>query len=341
MSENEESKVQGFVDDKAAEEGSGEVGESLDVAAPADAGTLAELDAEVDPDIASLIYTIRGRQVMIDSDLAMLYGVETGNLNRAAGRNAERFPEDFRFQLASDEWESLLFHFGRAKTEGRGGRRTPPYAYSEQGVAMLSAVLKSEAAVRVSVGIMRAFVEMRRFIASNALLFERMNAVELRQLEYQRTTDERFGRVFDYIEEQSRADAPTQKIFFQGQIYDALSLLEELISKAEREIFLVDGYVDRVTLDILSKKQPGVKVVVWTRTSGGPSIAEVDAFNAQYPTLEVRRTSAFHDRFLVLDGGEVAYHIGASLKDAGKKCFGIDQMLDPRQVSELVARLEE
>ena len=206
---------------------------------------------------------------------------------------------------------------------------------------MLSAVLKSEAAVRVSVGIMRAFVEMRRFIASNALLFERMNAVELRQLEYQRTTDERFGRVFDYIEEQSRTEEPTQKIFFQGQIYDALSLLEDLVSKAQHEIFLVDGYVDRVTLDILSKKQPGVSVVVWTRVSGGPSVAEVDAFNAQYPTLEVRRTSAFHDRFLVLDGGEVAYHIGASLKDAGKKCFGIDQMLDPRQVSELVARLEE
>ena len=304
----------------------------------AEAGLAASIK---DADIAGLIHMVRGRQVMIDSDLAMLYGVETGNLNKAAGRNAERFPDDFRFKLTFEEWESLPFQNGRAKPRARGGRRTPPCAYSEQGVAMLSAILKSAMAVRVSVSIMRAFVEMRRFIADNAALFERMGTVELRQLEYQKSTDERFRLVFDCIEKQSKRDIPTQKIFFQGQIYDALALLEDLVSRAEKEILLVDGYIDKTTLDILSKKRRGVKVIIWTRTDRGLNAAEISAFNVQYPVLEIRRTTAFHDRFLVLDDGAAAYHIGASLKDAGKKCFGIDRMLDPRQVSELVARLRE
>ena len=335
MAEEEKDVAAETIDEGEAEEAEA-IGETTEEAG----GDLALTPAN-EPMIRDLIYTVRGVQVMLDSDLARLYGVETKVFNQAVSRNVKRFPERYRFQLTSEEYESLRSQIVTSNKSGRGGRRYLPYVFTEQGVSMLASVLRSDIAIEVSMRIIDTFVEMRRFIASNALLFERMNAVELRQLEYQRTTDERFGRVFDYIEEQSRTDAPTQKIFFQGQIYDALSLLEELISEAEHEIFLVDGYVDRVTLDILSKKQPGVKVIVWTRTSGGPSVAEVDAFNAQYPTLEVCRTSAFHDRFLVLDGGETAYHIGASLKDAGKKCFGIDQMLDPQQVSELIARLEE
>ncbi len=289
-----------------------------------------------EPVIRDLIYTVRGMQVMLDSDLAMLYGVETGNLNKAASRNAERFPSEFRFKLTSDEWSALLFQIGRAKPEGRGGRRTPPYAYSEQGVAMLSAILKSETAVRVSVQIMKSFVEMRYFIASNAAMFEQIRAVELRQLEYQKTTDERFERVFDYM---SAHEAPKQKVFFDGQVWDAFELLVSLVRRAERSIVLVDGYVDAGTLNILAKKQDGVDVVVWTHPNTRLTQRDVATFNAQYPQLTVEQTTAFHDRFLILDGAQ-GYFVGASLKDAGKKSFAITRIEDDGAVRAVLARLE-
>lgn len=289
----------------------------------------------VEENIRDLIYVIRGQQVMLDSDLAALYGVETKNLNRAASRNADRFPVDFRFKLTKDEDESLRFQSGTSNVaEGRGGRRYSPYVYTEQGVAMLSSVLHTEVAVLASVRIMRAFVEMRRFIASNALMFEQIRAVELRQLEYQKSTDERFERIFDCMESR---EAPAQKIFFEGQVYDAFELLVSLVRKAERVIDLVDGYVDVRTLNILAKKREGVAVTV--HTSGkGLTQEDVIAFNAQYPTLTVRRTRAFHDRFLVLDGKTV-YHVGASLKDAGRKCFAVSLIQDEEMAGALVGRL--
>ena len=172
----------------------------------------------VDARTRSMIHTVRGRQVMLDSDLAELYGVETKALNRSASRNSARFPEDFRFKLGHDEFESLRCQIGTSNNgDGRGGRRYMPYAYTEQGVSMLSAVLRSEAAVRVSVSvqIMRAFVEMRHFIADNAHMFEQVRNVERRQIEYQQKTDERFERVFDYMESHV---APRQKVFFEGQV---------------------------------------------------------------------------------------------------------------------------
>ncbi len=289
-----------------------------------------------EPAIRDLIYTVRGTQVMLDSDLAVLYQVETGNLNKAAGRNAERFPNEFRFKLTSNEWASLLFQIGRAKTGGRGGRRTPPYVYSEQGVAMLSAILKSETAVRVSVQIMKSFVEMRHFIASNAALFEQVRGVELRQLEYQKTTDERFERVFDYM---NTHEAPKQKVFFDGQVWDAFELLVSLVRQAKRKIVLIDGYVDTDTLSILAKKTDGVNVTAWTHPRTRLDQHDVDTFNAQYPQLEVRRTTAFHDRFLILDGTQ-GYFVGASLKDAGKKSFAISRIEGEELVGAILARLE-
>lgn len=291
--------------------------------------------------IRDLIYTVRGMQVMLDSDLARLYGVETGNLNKAAGRNAARFPEEFRFKLTSEEWDVLLFQNGRAKSEKRGGRRTPPFAYTEQGVAMLSAVLRSDTAVRVSVQIMNAFVEMRHFIASNASMFEQIRSVELRQLEYQREvrefqqeTDERFERVFDYMETR---EAPAQKVFFEGQVWDAFELLVSLVQRAKREIVLVDGYVDAGTLNIPAKKREGVDVTIWTYPRSRLTKKDVDTFNAQYPRLEVRHTDAFHDRFLILDGAE-CYLVGASLKDAGKKAFAVARIEDTESVAAILAR---
>lgn len=210
-----------------------------------------------------------------------------------------------------------------------------PRVFTEQGVAMLSAVLRSETAIRVSVQIMDAFVEMRHFVASNAVMFEQIRAVELRQLEYQRATDERFERVFDYMDSH---DAPRQKVFFEGQIYDAFELLVSLVKRAEHEIVLIDGYVDVGTLNVLAKKAEGVSVTVWTRLKTCLTQCDIDAFNAQYSRLDVRHTTAFHDRFLILDGVE-GYFVGASLKDAGKKSFAVSRIEDETLVRAILMRL--
>lgn len=292
--------------------------------------------ASRDIDLKALIHVIRGRQVMLDSDLALLYDVETKNLNRAASRNSIRFPEDFRFQLTAEEDAALRFQIGTSKDNlGRGGRRYLPYVYTEQGIAMLSSVLRSDAAVQASINIMRAFVEMRRFMASNALLFERLNSLELKQLAFQKSTDERLGQVFRLLEGEIQ---PTQKIFFDGQIFDAFSLITDLVKKARSKIVLIDGYVDVGTLNVLAKKQADVSVIVYTLDNGRLSSADVDRFNAQYPTLQVKHTSAFHDRFLILDE-KTAYHLGASIKDAGKKSFAINALQDRALVESLLQRL--
>ena len=283
------------------------------------------LDAD---DIKRRIFTVRGMQVMLDSDLAELYQVETKSLKKATNRNAERFPEDFRFKLTKEEYGNLRFQNGTSREE-HGGRRYTPYVYTEQGVSMLSGVLKSKIAVQISINIMRTFVEMRHFIANNAALFDRISKVELKQLE----TDKKLDHIFEYIGEHTETH---QKIFFDGQIYDAFSLLIELIQKAEQDIILIDGYVDVSTLNLLAKKQSGVAITVYTFTKTKLTAQDVAAFNAQDPQLEVKHTNIFHDRFLILDGKTV-YHIGASLKDAGKKCFGISLMKD--MAGELLKKL--
>ena len=285
-------------------------------------------------DIKSLIYIVRGQQVMLDSDLAMLYQVETKVFNQAVSRNIERFPENFRFQLTKEEFDFLKSQ--TATSYGRGGRRYRPYMFTEQGIAMLSGVLRSEVAVQVSIRIMNTFVEMRRFIANNALLFEKVSDIELKQLEYQKSTDERFDKVFQYIEDHAESE---QKIFFDGQIYDAFSLITSIIQKATKEIILIDGYVDVDTLNILAKKNVSVNVKVYTYASAPITNRDAANFNAQYPTLTIKRTQVFHDRFIILDG-KVVYHIGASIKDAGKKCFGISLLNDPGIVTNLLNRLK-
>ena len=274
----------------------------------------------VQPSIEKMIYVIRDKQVMLDSDLAVLYQVETGALNRAVKRNISRFPEDFRFQLTKEEYQNLRCQTGiSSSAQGEnnyGGRRTLPYVFTEQGISMLASVLHSGVAIKVSIGIMRTFVEMRRFIANNALLFERISNVELKQLEYQKQTDEKLD-----------------------QIFDAFSLIVSLIQKAEKEIVLIDGYVDIGTLNLLTKKNENVTVVMYTLKRTKLSQEDVNNFNSQYPLLEVRYTKVFHDRFLILDKKNV-YHIGASLKDAGKKCFGISLIEDAGIVRDILQRLE-
>lgn len=283
--------------------------------------------------IKNLIYVVRGQQVMMDSDLAMLYQVETKVFNQAVKRNIERFPEKFRFQLTKEEYDSLRSQF--VTSNGKGGRRYMPYVFTEQGIAMLSAVLRSDIAVQVSIKIMDTFVEMRRFLASNALMFERINEMEVKQLAFQKSTEEKFDKIFHYISEHEES---SQKIFFDGQIYDAFSLLVDLVSKAEKKLVLVDNYVDVGTLNILAKKKSDVEVIVYTVRRTRLSEADVNNFNQQYPTLEVKYTGVFHDRFLIIDD-TCAYHIGASIKDAGKKCFGISLIEDTRIVKDILERL--
>ena len=233
----------------------------------------------------------------------------------------------------------MRFQFGTSKEieHGKGGRRYLPYAFTEQGISMLSAVLRSEIAVKVSVRIMRTFVEMRRFMANNSLVLSRINELEVKQLSYQKETDDKFEQVFHYISEHEEV---SQKIFFEGQIYDAFSLLTELIAKAKKEIVLIDNYVDVGTFNILAKKQENVKVQIYTVKRTRLSPTDINNFNQQYPTLSVDYTEEFHDRFLIIDG-TLAYHVGASLKDAGKKCFAINRIEDKANIFDILNRIKK
>ena len=273
--------------------------------------------------IESKILTIRNQQVMVDRDLAELYGVETKVLNQAVKRNIERFPEEFMFQLNDSEFEVLRSQIVTSKIEKRGGRQYLPYAFTEQGVAMLSAVLKSEQAIKASILIMKAFVAMRHFLQNNAQIFTELDQIKRHQLESDKKIEELFTKMDKYGVEQ------VQGIFFQGQIFDAYSFFQKLIQKAKNEIILIDGYVDISVLDRLSKKNSGVKITIYTlqnpKMKNPLTQIDIQKFNAQYPTLTVNYTTKMHDRFLIIDNQEL-YHIGASLKDLGKTCFGFELM---------------
>lgn len=287
-----------------------------------------------DKTIQKLIFVVREQQVMMDSDLAALYQVETKVFNQAVKRNIARFPNAFRFQLTNEEYEGLRSQI--VTSNGRGGRRYLPYVFTEQGIAMLSAVLNSDLAIQVSIHIMTAFVEMRKFFTNNAVLFERIHEMDWRQQEYEKKTDERFEKVFDYIAEHGES---MQRVFFDGQIYDAFSLLVDLVGSADTSIILIDNYVDIGTLNILSKKRPDVSVCIYTARQTKLTGKDIENFNRQYLALEVRYTGVFHDRFLILDRTRT-YHIGASLKDAGRKCFAVSLLGDAGITKDILQRLE-
>lgn len=208
--------------------------------------------------------------------------------------------------------------------------------FTEQGVSMLSAVLHSPTAIEVSIKIMDAFVEMRYFIADNAHMFEQIRSIELKQAEYQKATDERFEKVFDYM---GAHEEPRQKVFFEGQVWDAFELLISFVQKAKSRIVLVDGYVDTTTLNILAKKAESVSVTIWTHPKTKLTERDIEAFNAQYPLLDVRHTTAFHDRFLILDDSK-GYFVGASLKDAGKRSFAVTRIEDAAIVQTVLSKLD-
>ena len=271
--------------------------------------------------IQSRIYTIRNEQVMIDSDLAEMYEVETKNLNLTVKRNINRFPEKFRFQLTKEEYENLRLQNETSK-EKRGGRRYLPYAFTEQGVAMLSAVLRNDTAVQVSIQIIDAFVKMRRFLSSNAAIFNRIDSVEKNLLEYKTESDSKFNKIFEAIEE--KEIKPKQGIFFEGQIFDAYKFVSELFRSAKTSILIIDNYVDDSVLTHLTKKKKTVKVSIHTKNLSKQLKLDAEKFNAQYKNLTLKKFNKSHDRFIIIDDKEI-YHFGASLKDLGKKWFAFSK----------------
>lgn len=280
-------------------------------------------------EIENRIFTMRGVQVMVDKDLAELYQVETKVLNQAVKRNIDRFPTLFRFLLTDAEKNELVTNCDRFKNLKHSSNN--PYVFTEQGVAMLSAVLRSNTAVKVSIEIINAFVEMRKLLQNNTLLLQRVQAVENKLT----LNDEHFNRIFKALESNT---VPKQDIFYNGQVYDAYSFVIKLILQAKKSIVIIDNYVDNTLLDILTKKNKGVTVTIITQQNTALKTADINSFNAQYSSITVKYSKAFHDRFLIIDN-TLLYHIGASIKDLGKKCFAFSKIEDEAIIKNLISNL--
>ena len=267
--------------------------------------------------IEQLIHTIRNTQVILDEDIARLYSVTTGHLNEKVKRNIGRFDYDFMFQLTSEEFSILRSQFATASW---GGRRSLPFAFTELGVAMLSSVLTSKEAIEVNKQIMRAFSAMRRFLVSNAQIFQRLENLEYKLI----ATDEKVALLFDKIEEGKLE--PRQGIFFDGQIYDAYEFICGLIKSTKTRIVLIDNYVDNTVLTMLDKRDTGVSATIYTQKISAQLRLDITKHNAQYAAIDVREFTKSHDRFLILDNQ--VYLIGASIKDLGKKWFAVSLMTE-------------
>lgn len=277
----------------------------------------------VSEDIKNLIYTIRGKQVMLDSDVAMLYHYETKKINQTVKRNIKRFPEKFCFKLTEKELEDMWSQFvttSKLEDNKYRSKKYLPYVFTEQGIAMLSGLLKNDIAIQVSINIMDAFVEMRKFLMLNGQVFERLTNVEYKLLEH----DRKFDEVFNQLQTEEKIK---QRIFFDGQIYDAYSLILDIIKKADKKILIIDNYIDDSVLKMLTKKKKDVEVAILTSDKSNIDNLDIKKFNKEYPILKVAKTNKFHDRFIVIDNKEM-YHLGASIKDLGKKCFGINKIED-------------
>jgi hypothetical protein len=268
--------------------------------------------------IRDKIYLIGNVQVMLDTDLAALYNVKIKRLNEQVRRNIERFPNSFMFQLTESEYNSLRSHFATLDNGQGMHRKYLPYAFTEQGVAMLSGVLKSKTAVRISIQIINAFVSMRKFVVANAEIFHRVDNVEIKQLEH----DEKFNEIFDKLQYQN---IPEKGIFFDGQVFDAYKFVSDIVRTAKDSIILIDNYVDDTVLLLLTKREKDVRATIYTKNLGRQLLLDVTKHNMQYPAIEIKELKKSHDRFLIIDNKEV-YHIGASLKDLGKKWFAFSKL---------------
>ncbi len=295
--------------------------------------------------IQNKIYTIRGLQVMLDKDLAELYKVETKVFNQAVKRNIERFPEHFRFQLTQDEYENLRSQFATSSLEdslrsqivtleSQRGKHTKylPYAFTEQGVAMLSAVLRSTIAIQVSIKIIDTFVQMKKLISENSLIYQRLDLIEQKQYK----TDDKVNMILNAIEDKSIK--PKQGIFYDGQVYDAYIFVSDLIKSAKKDIILIDNYIDESVLTLLSKREQNISVTIYTKNITKQLQLDLEKYNAQYSKIELKKFTSSHDRFMIIDEKEV-YHIGASLKDLGKKWFAFSKL--DMEAFEILAKLEK
>jgi hypothetical protein len=271
--------------------------------------------------IQNSIYTIRGRQVMLDSDLAEIYGVETRVFNQAVKRNAQRFPPRFMFELTAEEWQNLKSQ--NVMSSGHGGRRSLPKAFTEQGVSMLSAVLKSETAIEVSIRVIDAFVEMRRYIGHQLGLDQRLTELEKQQLRFQTETHSRIDEVLRVLD--SKGTQPNEGVFFEGQIFDAHTFVADLIRSATTSIRLVDNYIDDRVFALLTKRGPAVTATLYVGKLGTALQLDLEKHNAQYPPIAIERIPKIHDRFLIIDDSRL-YHLGASIKDLGRQLFAFSRM---------------
>lgn len=289
---------------------------------------------EIITNIQNQIYTIRDVQVMLDSDLAELYEVKTKRLNEQVKRNINRFPNNFRFQLSSQEKDKLVAKCDHLKNLKFSS--TLPYAFTEQGVAMLSSVLKSQTAVNVSINIMNTFVNIRRIVLSNNELFQKIESLERKQIKHEIKSDEKFEKVFTAIEEKSIK--PKQGIFYDGQVFDAYVFVSELIKSANSNIILIDNYIDESVLTLLSKNTKDISKTIYTKNINKQLELDLKKYNSQYAKIEIKKFNQAHDRFLILDKKEI-YHLGASLKDLGKKWFAFSKFdIDS---FEILSKLEE
>lgn len=274
--------------------------------------------------IETMIYEIRGKQVMLDSDLAKLYQCSNGtkDINKAVKRHLERFPIDFYFQLTKEEQENLRFQTGTSSLEEYGGRRYLPYVFTEQGVAMLATILRTSVAAEVSIKIMRAFVAMRKYISTNLLEQKYINNLVLKH-------EEEINKIFDHFDKKQ----PTTEIYFYGQIYDAYSKLIDLMSLSKQELIIIDSYADKHVLDMISKLTIPVTIIL----SNQSRLTELDInkYNQQYNNLTIIYNNTFHDRFLIIDKKEM-YHLGTSLNNAGTKTFSINKIEDARVINFII-----
>lgn len=280
--------------------------------------------------IETKIFTFQGKQVMLDRDLAELYQVEVKRLNEQVKRNVERFPSHFRFQLSDIEKNELVANCDRF--EALKHSSSNPFAFTEQGLAMLSAVLRSEKAVMVSIQIMNAFVEMRKHLAYHAGLLQRVESIESKL----QLNDQNFERIFTALEQGK--PSIKQDIFFKGQIFDAYSFVIDLIKKAKTELIIIDNYIDLSILKMLGEKSKNVRVKIITQLGTPIKPLDTKKFNEQYGQLEMKFSKDYHDRFLIIDQNEL-YHIGASLKDLGKKCFAFSVIEDRNLLDNIVEKL--
>ena len=280
-------------------------------------------------DIKDLIYTIRGMQVMLDSDVANLFKYTTKNINKSVKNNAERFPEYYCFQLTTKEYNSLMTRrYNIIKIGRSNNRKYLPYVFTEYGITMLAALLKSEVAVNISIKIVNTFMQMRKNFSENNQVFERLTSLEYKLLEQEKKINNILGEL--KFEENIK-----QKIFFKGQIYDAYSIIIDIIKSANKKILIIDNYIDDNVLKMLSKKKKDVEVTILTSIKSNIEKLDIKKFNKEYPILKLEKTNKFHDRFIIVDNKEM-YHLGASIKDLGKKCFGINKIEDIKIVEKII-----